>query len=252
MSKRMKCTEYTVYAEIPKELKIALCSDLHDNPCEEAIAMLKKNKPDLIAMPGDIFERPNAPVQHALAFMRACAQIAPSVYSLGNHDKAYDDMPEITEKIRKTGVVLLDDDDLFWNGIWIGGLTTGFRGQAHEGMFDKTPAPNMAWLDDVFCQRAGYKILLCHHPEYYPEYLRERKVQLVLSGHAHGGQWRFFGRGVLAPGQGLLPKYTSGVHEGRLVISRGMGDHTRIPRLFNPNEIVTIRLLPKKSAVRTI
>ena len=241
----MKCTHYSVYASIPKELKIALCSDLHDNPFQEAISILKQECPDLIALPGDIGERLQAPVQHALGFMRACAEIAPTVYSLGNHDKAYDDKPEIAAKIRKTGVVLLDDDDLLWNNIWIGGLTTGFHGQAHESLFAKTPAPNLTWLDEVFCQRAGYKILLCHHPEYYPEYLRERNVQLVLSGHAHGGQWRFFGRGVLAPGQGLFPKYTSGVHEGRLVVSRGMGDHTRIPRLFNQREIVMIRLLPK-------
>lgn len=246
----MKCTEYTIYAEIPQELKIALCSDLHDNPCPKAIPLLQQMKPDLIAMPGDICERPHAPVQYALGFMRACAEIAPTVYSLGNHDKAYDDMPDVAAKIRETGVVLLDDDDLLWNGVWIGGLTTGFRGQAHEGLFAKTPPPNLTWLDDEFCQRAGYKILLCHHPEYYSEYLRERDIPLVLSGHAHGGQWCFFGRGVLAPGQGLFPRYTSGVHENRLVISRGMGDHTRIPRLFNPNEIVMIRLLPKKSADR--
>ena len=245
MSKSMKCTEFTIYAEIPNKLKIALCSDLHDNPYQEAVSLLQQHKPDLIAMPGDIGERLESPVQYALEFMRACAKIAPTVYSLGNHDKAYDDRPEIAEKIRQTGVVLLDDDDLFWNGVWIGGLTTGFRGEAHESMFAKTPPPNLLWLDDVFCQREGYKILLCHHPEYYPEHLRERNIPLILSGHAHGGQWRFFGRGVLAPGQGLFPKYTSGVHEGRLVISRGMGDHTRIPRLFNQNEIVMIQLLPK-------
>ena len=67
-------------------------------------------------------------------------------------------------------------------------------------------------------------------------------VTLVLSGHAHGGHWRFFGRGVYAPGQGLLPKYTSGVLDNRCVISRGVGDHTRIPRLFNPREVVIITL----------
>ena len=246
----MKRTEYIIYAAIPNALKIALCSDLHDNPCQEAISLLKEESPDLIAMPGDICEKPQAPVQHALEFMRACAGIAPTVYSLGNHDKAYDDAPQIAETIRNTGVVLLDDDDYLWNGIWIGGLTTGFRGQAHEGYFTQTPVPNLAWLDDVFCQRAGYKILLCHHPEYYSQYLRERDIQLILAGHAHGGHWRLFNRGILAPGQGLFPKYTCGVHEGRFVISRGMGDHTRIPRLFNPHEIVIIHLLPENFSDR--
>ncbi len=241
----MKCTSYTIHAPVLQEVKIALCSDLHDNPCEKAIAILRKEGPDLIAMPGDICEDPHSPIQHAMDFMRACADIAPTVYSLGNHDKAYDDDPSNAAKIRSTGVILLDDDDICWNGMWIGGLTTGFRGQKHEGYFAQTPAPNLAWLDQVFCPRGGFKLLLCHHPEYYPAYLREREVSLVLSGHAHGGQWRFFGRGVLAPGQGIFPKYTGGVHENRLIISRGMGDHTWIPRLFNPHEIVMLRLLPE-------
>ena len=90
----------------------------------------------------------------------------------------------------------------------------------------------------------GYKILLCHHPEYINKI--PESIQLVLSGHAHGGQWRFYDpihrtwRGVFAPGQGLFPKLTEGVH-GRHVISRGLNNTTWIPRFFNEPEIVYIR-----------
>ena len=84
--------------------------------------------------------------------------------------------------------------------------------------------------------------LLCHHPEYWPRYVRDLPVDLTLSGHAHGGQIRLFGQGLFAPGQGLFPRYTSGVHEGRLVISRGLANTTRIPRLFNPTELVCVHL----------
>ena len=241
----MKCSFYTVHTSVPRRLKIAVCSDLHDNPPERAIELLKEQKPDLIALPGDICEAPEITGEHGFTFMRACAGIAPTFYSLGNHDKAYDDAPGIVAKIREMGVILLDDDDIFCKGIWIGGITSGFRGHQHEGYFADTPAPNLSWLDHTFCHRKGFKLLLCHHPEYYPTYLRKRDISLVLSGHAHGGQWRLFGRGVLAPGQGLFPKYTSGVHENKLVISRGMGDHTWIPRIFNPHEIVILELVPR-------
>ena len=86
------------------------------------------------------------------------------------------------------------------------------------------------------------KILLSHHPEYYMPFLRDLGMDLVACGHAHGGHWRLFGRGVYAPGQGLFPKYTAGVVDGVCVISRGLGDHTSIPRLFNEPELVMIRL----------
>ena len=72
-----------------------------------------------------------------------------------------------------------------------------------------------------------------------------------MAGHAHGGQWRFFGRGIYAPGQGLFPKYTSGLYrEGGeiLAVSRGMTNSVRwIPRFFDPCEILVLALSPEAS-----
>ena len=109
----------------------------------------------------------------------------------------------------------------------------------------KRQVPQLDWLDE-FEQQEGFRLLLCHHPEYYPLYLRERKIGLIFSGHCHGGQWRFYSpihgetRGVFAPGQGLFPKLTSGIHDGKLVISRGLCNTSFIPRINNPTEIVYI------------
>jgi predicted MPP superfamily phosphohydrolase len=111
-------------------------------------------------------------------------------------------------------------------------------------MKHKQPAlPDTTWLT-AFSATPGYHILLCHHPEYFPRI--PESIELVLSGHAHGGQWRLYNPfkrqwiGVFAPGQGLWPRWTKGVYEGRLVVSAGLSNTVSVPRLFNPTEIVYI------------
>jgi len=90
----------------------------------------------------------------------------------------------------------------------------------------------------------GYKILLCHHPEYYERYIRGLDIDLTLSGHAHGGQIRIFGQGLFAPGQGILPQVTSGLYDGRLIVSRGLCNTAwPIPRLNNETELVMVELM---------
>ena len=101
--------------------------------------------------------------------------------------------------------------------------------------------------DSYFAEKDGYKILLCHYPHYYERCLKDVPVDLVLSGHAHGGQWRIFGRGVYAPHQGLFPKYTSGIHSGNHIISRGVVNNAKpIPRFFNPCEVIEIKIKGNK------
>lgn len=108
--------------------------------------------------------------------------------------------------------------------------------------------PEMAWLSE-FEKEQGYKVLLSHHPEYWSlrkPYLSQHPIDLALSGHAHGGQIRLFGRGVYAPGQGWMPKYTSGVFDGeygKMIISRGLANTASpVPRVFNPTEVVYVEV----------
>ena len=81
-------------------------------------------------------------------------------------------------------------------------------------------------------------LLLSHHPEYRPLFPKE--ISLICSAHAHGGQWRFFGRGLFSPGEGWFPKYTSGLY-GNMLVSRGLTNTASVPRLFNPTEVVYVR-----------
>lgn len=102
--------------------------------------------------------------------------------------------------------------------------------------------PDTSWLHD-FAASSGYHILLSHHPEYYP--FIPSSIDLVLSGHAHGGQWNYYSfkdrrwKGIFAPGQGLFPKYTSGMY-GKMIVSRGLANTTWVPRICNPTEVVYV------------
>ena len=97
--------------------------------------------------------------------------------------------------------------------------------------------PDSRWLDE-FVLVPGYHILLSHHPEYL-RYIPQG-IELIVSGHAHGGQWQFFNRGIFAPGQGLFPQMISGIIQDRMILSRGLSNPVRVPRINNPTEIVYI------------
>ena len=87
--------------------------------------------------------------------------------------------------------------------------------------------------------------MLCHRPEYYPVLLEQLDIDLILAGHTHGGQIRFFDRGLFSSGQGLFPKYHKGVADNKMVISAGCSNPIAIPRINNPRELVIVNLLPK-------
>ena len=249
-------SKYEIHTNtISKPLRIVVLSDLHSRTYSKIDGIVKlahAQNPDLVLMPGDIFERLDGSrgewKAEGYELIRRVSEFAPVFYSIGNHEnggvrsanglkwkllgaipKYYDD-GELSQ-ISQSGATVLDDEFVIWNGIAIGGLTSGIINEGHE--------PHLDWLD-VFCECDGAKILLCHHPEYYEKHLKEKNIDLIVSGHAHGGQWRFFGKGIYAPGQGLFPKYTSGVYDNRLVVSRGLKPARYVPRFFNPPEIVTI------------
>lgn len=249
----MKITSYHIpCAKLRSPLRVALVSDIHDNPHGHILEALRQEAPDVILVAGDLTddEHINNGASQALAFLTACAALAKTYYSLGNHEvKCYHrgnpfrhpipvPIPNsYREAVGKTGAVLLDNEILKdENGLTVCGISSGICG--HENR------PNQELLERLKDREkdGDVKLLLCHHPEYYVPYLQEIQADLVVCGHAHGGHWRFFGRGVYAPGQGLLPRYTSGVIGKNCVISRGLGDHTKIPRIFNPRELVMITL----------
>ncbi|MBR0377498.1 MAG: metallophosphoesterase [Lachnospiraceae bacterium] len=261
-------------------LTIAHISDLHNKDGRQAIESMRNRKPDIIVITGDLVlrRRPTDDMlivqseKNVLPFLSECAQIAPTYMSLGNHEVMLNQ--DDFELIAQTGVELLDNRFVKTDKYVIGGLTSAYvsryrRELAEMEAWEKAaegtragryhiPKPfwrprmqetDYAWLD-TFVKVPRYRILLSHHPEYWcmeEPMLINRNIDLVLSGHAHGGQFRLFGQGFFAPGQGWFPKYTSGIHRGkygRMIISKGMANTVRVaPRLFNPTEVVYIEVV---------
>lgn len=218
-------TEYELFQPVPESLRIAVVADLHDEPYREIVDAIGKRSVDLITVPGDLYDSGIGERKRALAFLREAASLATTVYTFGNHEcRAETDLTEI----EATGCKLLNNQEMQFRKILIGGLSS---------------KADLNWLHD-FSGKPEWKLLLCHHPEYYKKYLKRCNIDLIVSGHAHGGQIRFGNRGIYAVGQGPLPKYTSGVHDNRLVVSRGIGNHTFIPRIRNRSELVFITVSP--------
>ncbi len=240
----MQLTHYTLPADISSPLTVAQVSDLHGHPTRPVLTALQKAAPDTIVITGDLFDR-LATAPETLPFLRACAALAPTVYTYGNHEHT---TPEEDEEIRRCGVTLLQDAWTTVCDLTVGGLASGFVHGVKQGHFVSSPPPNTDFLKK-FAAQDGFKLLLCHHPEYYPLYIRDTAVDLTLAGHAHGGQWRFGTRGVFAPGQGFFPQYAGGLYDGRLVVSRGLANTAPFPRFGNPTELVFIHLQPLDNAV---
>lgn len=264
----MKITKYTVETvKINTPLSLACVSDLHGRDPRKVIEALRSMKPDLILLAGDIFEVANKYMEkrndNSMKFIKAIKDIAPIYYCFGNHEVYYSHalkknnrLPDKTieaenkKQILKHSIHLVNDThievNVKGNTLQIGGITCGYDTDPDSGFI----APDLSCVN-LLDYQSGYKILLCHYPHYYEEHLKNTDLDLVLSGHAHGGQWRIFKRGIYAPHQGLFPKYTSGLHDGRHIINRGAVNNSKpIPRFFNPPEIVEIILKNKDRKTR--
>jgi len=261
----MKVTKYHVNTtKINKPLNIACVSDLHARKSDAVIDTLKKIAPDFILLAGDIIEVSNEFMRernkNAMRFFEAVSKIAPVYYCFGNHEiyfshasKRVNRVPnaqieiENIKKIKAFGINIINDsfekvDISEDDHILVGGLVCG----RDKDRALKLNGPDLSFLD-AYDKEDRYKILLCHYPHYYEEHLKDTSFDLIFAGHAHGGHWRIFGRGVYAPHQGLFPKYTCGIYDNRFIISRGCVNNTKpIPRFFNPCEVLQITVSPKK------
>lgn len=229
-------SSYTLSANVNKRSVFLFFSDLHGCDNAPLFDFIDKTPHDAILVGGDFVHDENN-YKRGIEFLKTVSQNNKCFVCLGNHDSCFPG--DVRCEVKKSGATLLDNSFEDFRGIKLASLTSG------EFYMPKR-IPNTKWLKD-FSELDGFKMLLCHRPEYFKKYIRNLPIDLTVSGHAHGGQWRILGRGIYAPGQGIFPKYTSGMHEGRLIVSRGLGNPHMIPRINNRPEILLIELLPKNT-----
>lgn len=242
----MRQVHYRIDANLKRSYLIALVTDLHGKSPHDVIKQIRLDKPDIIAIAGDLVDFRLQDNKEILEFLKICTEVSFTALSLGNHDYLMDS--DDLELITKLGVHLYNDTWERYNSeIIIGGLTSPFYHKC-EHYDPKVPMdifPQIEWIDS-FEKEEGFKILLDHHPENYEPYTKNRNIDMILSGHNHGGQIRIWGKGLYARNQGFFPKYDGGMYDNRLVVSRGLANTLPIPRLWNPTELVYVELTPKK------
>ncbi len=231
--------------------KIVQISDLHDAQIgennEKLIAMTAETEPDCIVLTGDFVDSSRFHPERSLSVAESLVKIAPVYYVSGNHEAILpdEDYQALTDGLRALGVCVLEDEsaELTRDGqsIRLIGLTDiGFHPGTLEEKKDALRTALSALLPED-----EFSVTLAHRPELMDVYT-ECGAPLVLSGHAHGGQIRLPGiGGLIAPGQGLFPKYTEGKYEENdttLVVSRGIGNSVLPLRVNDRPQIVVVQL----------
>lgn len=252
LDERLTLRTYTVASpKLTAEVRLAVVTDFHSSDnADDVVAMVASCAPDAVLLVGDLFDddTQNRPTERTLSLMRQLSAQYPCYYVSGNHEAWTGEMDALYQQTEEAGVTVLRMSS--------GVLTV--RGQRialcgvpdpYEMVFSGAPDTEEQLrqaLEDV--DSADFTVLLAHRPEMLAKYA-QFPLDLVVSGHAHGGQVRIPGvlNGLYAPNQGWFPKLAGGAYtqDGTtLIVSRGLAVRTRLPRIFNRPEVVLVRCVP--------
>lgn len=235
------------------KFSIALVSDVHNRPAggpEELAAALRELKPDIIAVTGDLVDRKRPDINAAMDTVLPAVEIAPVYFVSGNHEHRSGQFDVLLPLLTGAGVRVLEDASSVIEKDGARFILAGLRDPAYTTdsswhTDDSVLAEREEALQRMLPGGDTLCVLLSHRPELLSLYAR-CGVPLVLSGHAHGGQVRLPGiPGLYAPGQGLFPRYTSGMYrrfDTAMVVSRGLGGRQLHLRICNKPELMAVRL----------
>lgn len=252
LDERLILRTYTVASpKLTAEVRLAVVTDFHSSDnAEEVAAMVASCAPDAVLLVGDLFDddTANRPTERTLSLMRQLSAQYPCYYVSGNHEAWTGEMDALYQQTEEAGVTVLRMSS--------GVLTV--RGQRialcgipdpYEMVFSGAPDTEEQIRQAMEnADSADFTVLLAHRPELLAKYA-QFPLDLVVSGHAHGGQVRIPGvlNGLYAPNQGWFPKLAGGAYtqDGTtLIVSRGLAVRTRLPRIFNRPEVVLVRCVP--------
>lgn len=246
---------YTVTSDkLPEafdRFRIAHVSDLHNTELgkdnKKLLEMLRNAQPDIIAITGDLIDSRNTDVDVALHFVQEAVKIAPCFYVTGNHEARISEFAEFKTELENSGVTVLEDErfEIGQSGetfVLLGVDDPSFQ---TDYLFGDSETVMQSKLTKLIKADDSYTVLLSHRPELFETYVNSG-VNLVLSGHAHGGQFRLpFIGGIIAPNQGFFPEYDAGLYTSNstcMAVSRGIGNSLFPFRLNNRPEIILIEL----------
>lgn len=234
-------TNYAIEVGLEEDIKIVHLSDLHSKEYGEdnkdLLALVKKQNPDLIFFTGDLVDQNDETLDGQLDYLAELRALAPVYVVFGNHEYWSNLDQDIKTLLGDLHIRLLDNEAIYMNikghHIQLIGLSDEASGEEIAPVFEDLVNPSM------------YNIVLYHQPNAL-DLFAEHEVDLVFSGHAHGGQIRLpFVGGLYAPNQGLFPNYTSGVYqksETSMVVSRGLANSAIPLRVFNRPEILVLTM----------
>ncbi len=231
--------------------RIAQVSDLHNTEFGEGnsklIELLTQTDPDMIVITGDLIDSRHTDMEIALDFARQIMKIAPVYYVSGNHEARVREYEDLKMGLAEAGVIVLENQKIQitkeGESITLMGIDDpSFR---EDYLFGDSESVARQAINDLQNDSDGYTVLLSHRPELFDLYV-DTGMDLVFSGHAHGGQFRLpFVGGLVAPNQGLFPKYDAGQFTEEMttmIVSRGVGNSIIPIRFNNRPEIVLVTL----------
>lgn len=247
----VQTTEYTISSEkLPAAFdgkKVVQISDLHNamfgKNQKSLIAKIEKAQSDIIFITGDLIDSNRYDLDTALILVDAMVEMSEVYFVTGNHEVAVNKYDEIKAALIERGVIVLENEAVNWE---VDGEIVQIAG-IHDPLMDMYFRDEQYTRDalDTAALNDDFTLLLAHRPEQLAVYA-DNRIDVVFSGHAHGGQIRIPGLGgVFAPGQGWFPKMTEGIFENKdtqLVLSRGLGNSGFPLRILNLPEIVSVTL----------
>ncbi|MGH1283713.1 metallophosphoesterase [Bacillus toyonensis] len=234
-----------------KGYKILQISDLHNKQFGDnqdvLIQKIKSLDPNIITITGDLIDSKSYDAEVSMQLIREIVKKYPVYFVTGNHEQWSGKYNSLEKELKKYDVNVLRNEHV---GIRKGKQEINLLGIDDPECVTGNRDEGNIIIDEIKkakieMQPDRYNVLLSHRPEFIKEYTNER-LDLVLSGHAHGGQVRLpFIGGLVAPNQGVLPKYTAGLYVEQntaMVVSRGLGNSIIPQRIFNRPEIVVVQL----------
>ena len=251
----LEVNEYEIVSDrIPQGFdgfRIAQISDLHNAEFgernEKLIQLLSQTDPDIIVITGDLIDSRHTDIEIALDFARQAVKLAPVYYVSGNHESRVREYEDLKMGLAEAGVVILENQKVQITrereSITLMGIADpSFQ---EDYLFGDSESVARQAIERQQNESDGYTILLSHRPELFDLYV-DTGMDLVFSGHAHGGQFRLpFIGGLVAPNQGFFPKFDEGRFieaNTTMIVSRGVGNSIIPVRFNNRPEIVLVTL----------